>query len=112
VCRDYYRPINIPKLVEIEFCRVPGDMMLANMIQANKVADATSIPGLLEMEESDIPQVADLFRRYQSRFTLVPQYSVEEVRHQFLSGCGNWAGWGWWTRKKDQTGHLALALWR
>jgi len=88
VCRYYHRLINIPKLVEIKFCSVPRDMTLARMIRVNKVADATSIPGLREMEEKDVPEVADLFRRYQGRFDLVPEYGVEEVKHQFLSGRG------------------------
>jgi glycylpeptide N-tetradecanoyltransferase len=89
VCRYYYRPFNIPKLVEINFCQVPRDMTLSSMVEANKVADTTSLPGLREMVLSDIPQVADLFRRYQGRFDLAPEYSVEDIEHHFLSGRGN-----------------------
>jgi len=60
------------------------------MIRINKVP-ATPIlasSGLREMEERDVAQVADLYARYMTRFEMVPVMTVEEVRHQFLSGRG------------------------
>ena len=40
------------------------------------------------MEERDVESVAELYLRYMQRFDLVPNMSVEEVKHQFLSGRG------------------------
>jgi len=44
--------------------------------------------GLREMEDRDVESVAELFARYMERFDLIPLMSVEEVRHQFVSGRG------------------------
>lgn len=44
--------------------------------------------GLREMEERDVEQVTDLYRRYMDRFDMSPLMTAEEVRHNFLSGKG------------------------
>ena len=44
--------------------------------------------GLREMEDRDVEQVTDLYRRYMSRFDMSPVMTAEEVRHNFLSGKG------------------------
>ncbi|GLB34863.1 putative adds a myristoyl group to the N-terminal glycine residue of certain cellular proteins [Lyophyllum shimeji] len=91
VCRYYHRLLNVPKLVDIRFCYVPRNMTLARMIRVNKVPSATATRGLREMEEKDVPQVADLFTRYMKRFDMFPIFDLAEVRHQFLSGRGTGA---------------------
>lgn len=63
-------------------------MTLARLISTSKVPSATAIPGLREMVDADIVQVADLFIRYMRRFDMVPIWSIEELRHQLLSGRG------------------------
>ena len=63
-------------------------MTLARMIRIYKVDPKTTLPGLREIEERDVPEVADLFARYMQRFDMVPLMTVDEVRHQFLSGRG------------------------
>ena len=88
VCRYYHRSLNIPKLVETRFCYVPRNMTLARMIRVNKLPSSTSLVGLREMEERDVHQVAELFARYMKRFDMVPLFSVDEARHQFMSGMG------------------------
>lgn len=88
VCRYYHRSLNIPKLVETRFCHVPRNMTLARMIRVNKLPSSTSLVGLREMEERDVHQVAELFARYMKRFDMVPLFSVDEARHQFMSGMG------------------------
>jgi glycylpeptide N-tetradecanoyltransferase len=40
------------------------------------------------MQEKDIVRVTQLFSRYMKRFGMAPVFSVEEARHQFLSGSG------------------------
>jgi len=44
--------------------------------------------GLREMEERDVEQVTDLYKRYMDRFDMSPLMTTEEVRHNFLSGGG------------------------
>jgi len=44
--------------------------------------------GLREMEERDVEQVTDLYKRYMDRFEMSPLMTAEEVRHNFLSGNG------------------------
>ena len=41
-----------------------------------------------EMEERDVEQVTDLFKRYMGRFSMSPLMTAEEVKHNFLSGKG------------------------
>ena len=63
-------------------------MTLARLKRLHKLPTATSLKGLREMEEKDITVVTDLFTRYMTRFEMVPIYTVEELRHQLLSGMG------------------------
>ena len=88
VCRYFHRSLNIPKLIETKFSYVPRNMTLARMIRVNKLEPKTSLPGLREMEEKDLTDVADLFRRYMQRFDMAPIMTLEEARHNFLSGKG------------------------
>jgi glycylpeptide N-tetradecanoyltransferase len=41
------------------------------------------------MEDRDVEQVTDLFKRYMDRFGMSPLMTAEEVKHNFLSGKGN-----------------------
>ncbi|RDB20961.1 Glycylpeptide N-tetradecanoyltransferase [Hypsizygus marmoreus] len=91
VCRYYHRLMNVAKLVDIKFCYIPRNMTLARMIRVNKVPSYHSIPGIREMEERDLLQVADLFTRYMKRFDMAPVFDIDEVKHQFLSGVGTGA---------------------
>ncbi|KAJ3515091.1 hypothetical protein NLJ89_g1978 [Agrocybe chaxingu] len=84
----YHRSLNIPKLVETKFCHVPRNMTLARMIRLNKLPSKTSVPGLREMQEKDVVAATTLFNQYMKRFDLVPFFTLEEARHQFLSGSG------------------------
>jgi len=64
-------------------------MTLARMIRVNKIPDTFRTPGLREMEEKDLPQVAELFAQYQKRFDMAPVFNIDEIGHQFLSGQGS-----------------------
>ncbi|OCH93383.1 N-myristoyl transferase [Obba rivulosa] len=88
--RYYHRCMNIPKLVSVKFFPIPSNMTVARLARLYKVPDRPYLldSGLREMEEKDIPQVAELFSRYMRRFGMVPVYTLEEMRHQFLSGLG------------------------
>ncbi|KAG2111693.1 N-myristoyl transferase [Suillus discolor] len=87
-CRYFHRSLNIPKLVDIKFTYVPRSMTLARMIRVYKMVAKPQLSGLREMEERDVSDVADLFTRYMQRFSMGPIMTLDEVRHQFLSGRG------------------------
>jgi glycylpeptide N-tetradecanoyltransferase len=53
----------------------------------NKVPDTPTL-NVRPIEEKDVVPVADLFMRYMRRFDMVPVMSLDDVRHQFLSGQG------------------------
>ncbi|KAL4077148.1 acyl-CoA N-acyltransferase [Scleroderma yunnanense] len=90
-CRYYHRTLNIPKLVDVKFTCVPRNMTLARMIRVHKIDTTPHLPGLREMEPKDIPEVADLFARYMERFGMSQIMSVDETRHIFLSGRGDFS---------------------
>jgi glycylpeptide N-tetradecanoyltransferase len=87
-CRYFHRSLNIPKLVDVKFTYVPRSMTLARMIRTYKLVAKPQLSGLREMEERDVSGVADLFTRYMQRFSMWPVMTLDEVRHQFLSGRG------------------------
>jgi glycylpeptide N-tetradecanoyltransferase len=88
-CRYFHRSLNIAKLVSVNFTFVPRSMTLARMIRIYKVPSTPHIGNCLrEMEEKDVPAVAALYTRYMQRFDMAPAMSVDEVRHQLLSGKG------------------------
>ncbi|KAF5358464.1 hypothetical protein D9756_001480 [Leucocoprinus leucothites] len=86
--RYFHRSLNVPKLVDIGFCYVPRNMTQARMIRLNAVPDSLSLPGIREMKEKDVLQVAHLFTKYAKRFGMYPIFDVDEVKHHFLSGQG------------------------
>jgi len=89
-CRYYHRSLNIPKLLEVKFTQVPRNTTRARMMLQYKLPSTPRLAasGLREMEERDVEQVTDLYRRYMDRFDLSPLMTAEEVRHNFLSGKG------------------------
>jgi glycylpeptide N-tetradecanoyltransferase len=86
--RYFHRSLNPKKLVATGFSSVPRDSTLAAMIRKDALPTTPSVPGLRELREDDVPQVATLLRTYLSRFDLAPNWTDEEVRHTFLSGEG------------------------
>jgi glycylpeptide N-tetradecanoyltransferase len=89
-CRYYHRTLNVPKLVDAKFTYVPRGMTIARMVRRFKVPStpALSRAGLREMEERDVPAVAELYRRYMEHFDMTPLLKEDDVLHQFLSGRG------------------------
>ncbi|KAG1877950.1 N-myristoyl transferase [Suillus subalutaceus] len=87
-CRYFHRSLNIPKLVDVKFTYVPRSMTLARMMRVYKLVAKPQLSGLREMEERDVSDVADLFTRYMQRFSMLPVMTLDEIRHQFLSGRG------------------------
>ena len=104
--RYYHRPLNISKLIDVQFTYVPRNMTLTRMIRLNKLPETPHLAqpgyGLREMEDRDIPQVAELYTRYMERFTMCPILTLEEARHQFLSGKGEGPAPEDWTGRREK----------
>ena len=90
VRRYYHRSLNVPKLVSVGFTSVPTNMTLARMMRQHLLPSHPHLlsQGLREMEDRDTEAVHDLYSRYSERFDMVPNMSIEEFRHQFMSGRG------------------------
>ncbi|EIN07254.1 N-myristoyl transferase [Punctularia strigosozonata HHB-11173 SS5] len=89
-CRYFHRSLNVPKLVDVKFMGVPRNMTLARMIRLNKLPTSPHLAGhgLREMEEADVPEVAELYARYMKRFDLSVLMTLDDIRHHLLSGKG------------------------
>ncbi len=102
----HHRCLNLPKLVDVRFTHVPSNMTLARLIRRNKVPDRPRLldHGLREMEEKDVPEVAELYERYMQRYGMSLVMTHDEVRHHFLSGRGQGptTNDGWKTPREGQ----------
>ena len=78
--------------MDVRFTYIPRHLTLARLIRSNKLPGvphlARGSAGLREMEDRDIAQVGELFTRYMQRFGMAPVMTLDEIRHQFLSGIG------------------------
>ena len=61
---------------------------MARMIRIFNLPSHTSIHGLREMEEKDVPAVHTLWQKFMACFDMVPDVTEEEVQHYLLSGRG------------------------
>ena len=82
--RYYHRTLRARKLVEIGFSSVPRGMTMEEHEARFALPSTTSVPGLREMQASDVPAVGRLLRRYMARFDMAPRFSDAEVRHMFV----------------------------
>jgi hypothetical protein len=69
---------------------IPRNMTLARMIRLNKLASSPHLAnsGLREMEEADVPEVAELYTKYMKRFDMSTLMTLDDIRHHLLSGKG------------------------
>ncbi len=93
--RYYHRTLNPGKLIEVGFTAVPRGMSRSAFEARYALPKQTSLRGLREMREADVPQVGKLLRRFMRKYDMAPRFTDEEVQHLFLSGRG---------RKDEATG--------
>ena len=58
------------------------------MIRINNLPSTTSMSGLREAEDRDIPELTALFTKFMDRYAMVPIFNEQELQHQLLSGRG------------------------
>lgn len=87
-CQYYHRALDVKKLVELKFTRVPPGSTLGALMARNAVPKATELVGLRELEERDLDACATLVRRFLARYDLAPVFDLAEFRHTVWSGRG------------------------
>lgn len=83
-CRYTHRPINWSKLYDVGFSHLPANQTKASMLAYYSLPPNTKTEGLRPMTLKDLDATFDLFVKFQSRYTLVPDYSKDEFAHWTL----------------------------
>ena len=83
-CRYFHRALNWQKLYECGFSPLPPNSKPQYQIRKYALPDGTSIKGLREATKKDIPAIMDLYKRYQGRFDMYPEFTEEEAIHWFI----------------------------
>lgn len=84
VCRYAHRPLNWSKLYDVEFTALPANATKTQMI-AKYTLPKTPLTNIKVMEEKHVEQAFALFNKYQERFELRPDFSLEEFKHWVLT---------------------------
>jgi glycylpeptide N-tetradecanoyltransferase len=83
-CRYYHRAINWQKLYECGFSPLPPNSKPAYQVRKYALPDATSIKGLRPIREEDLEQVLSLMKRFNAKYHMAPDFSLEEAHHWFI----------------------------
>jgi glycylpeptide N-tetradecanoyltransferase len=87
-CRYYHRAINWQKLYECGFSPLPPNSKPAYQVRKYALPDATSTKGLRPVKEEDLEQVLSLMKRYNAKYDMAPDFSMEEAHHWFIPKVG------------------------
>lgn len=87
-CRYFHRAINWQKLYECGFSPLPANSKPQYQVRKYALPDDTSTKGLRPLEEKDLDAVMDLYKRYNARFDMTPEFSREEAHHWFVPKVG------------------------
>jgi glycylpeptide N-tetradecanoyltransferase len=80
-CRYFHRTIDWEKLYDVGFSPLPHNSTKQRQIVRYKLPDATSTPGLREMQDKDVDVTVDLLRRYLERMDMAQVFSKTEFEH-------------------------------
>ncbi|XP_054625206.1 glycylpeptide N-tetradecanoyltransferase 2-like [Dunckerocampus dactyliophorus] len=83
-CRLWHRPLNLRKLVEMEYPGIRGDMPLQRALKFNRLPEVTKTPGLRPMGKDDVVRLHALLQANLTKFHLKPSWSLQEVEHWLL----------------------------
>jgi glycylpeptide N-tetradecanoyltransferase len=80
-CRYFHRAIDWEKLYDVGFSPLPHGSTKQRQVIRYKLPDATSTPGLREIEAKDVDVALDLLQRYLARMDLAQVFTKEEFIH-------------------------------
>ncbi|XP_061612300.1 glycylpeptide N-tetradecanoyltransferase 2-like isoform X2 [Phyllopteryx taeniolatus] len=83
-CRLWHRPLNLRKLMEVQYPGIQGDMPLRRAHKFYRLPEDTKTPGLRPMTKDDIERTHKLLQANLSKFHLKASWSLEEVEHWLL----------------------------
>ncbi|KAF2643012.1 N-myristoyl transferase [Massarina eburnea CBS 473.64] len=82
-CRYFHRALNWEKLYDVGFSPLPHGSTKQRQVVRYKLPEATSTPGLRELEARDKEAVLDLLQRYLKRMDMAQEFNKEEFDHWF-----------------------------
>ncbi len=81
----YHRIINVKKMVEVSFIRVPKETTMASYIKLYRVPDEIQTTGLRQMNRGDVPALQQFLEQYHNKHSdLYQVFSEEEVQYYFM----------------------------
>lgn len=87
-CQYYHRALNPKQLVATGFTSLPRHQTMASLVKRASLPSQTFTSGLREISEADVNAVCDLLNTQMNRYDVAPVMSLEDVRHNFISGRG------------------------
>lgn len=82
-CHYYHRPLNIKKLIDVNFFQLPNNMTISKMIKRYKLPNTQTV--LRRMEQKDCVQIGDLLNNYIKNFNLYMTFTIEEIKYWFYN---------------------------
>ena len=83
-CRYFHRSLDWLKLYEVGFSPLPSNSTKARQITRFHLPSHTSTPNLRVANESDVPAINDLLKRYLDRFQMAPVLDNAEIEHWLI----------------------------
>ncbi|CAN9509239.1 unnamed protein product [Ophioblennius macclurei] len=83
-CRQWHRPLNPRKLMEVNYPGVKQNMTLPRALKFNRLPEMTKTQGLRQMTKEDTPGIYSLLQENLCKFHLSPLLSLQEVEHWLL----------------------------
>uniref|UniRef100_A0A3Q2YJH1 Glycylpeptide N-tetradecanoyltransferase n=1 Tax=Hippocampus comes TaxID=109280 RepID=A0A3Q2YJH1_HIPCM len=83
-CRLHHRPLNLRKLLEVQYPGIRGDMPPQRALKFYRLPENTKTAGLRPMTKDHIERVRRLLQANLSKFHLKAGWSREEVAHWLL----------------------------
>ncbi|XP_044763920.1 glycylpeptide N-tetradecanoyltransferase [Coccinella septempunctata] len=83
-CRYWHRSLNPKKLIDVKFSHLSRNMTLQRTLKLYKLPDSPRTPGFRKMTKKDLVPAHKLLSEYLRKFSLAPEFSLEEFTHFFL----------------------------
>ncbi|XP_029954300.1 glycylpeptide N-tetradecanoyltransferase 2-like [Salarias fasciatus] len=83
-CRQWNRPLNPRKLMEVNYPGLKQNMTLQRALKFNRLPQMTKTQGLRQMTRDDAPGIRSLLQESLGQFHLRPLLSQQDVEHWLL----------------------------
>ena len=82
-CTYYHRPINVPKLIDLEFMSCPKKLSLTTYSKSFKTIDNLTI-NIRKLTENDCEICCEKFNEFHKKFNIGIQFNLNYFKHHFL----------------------------